>query len=892
MFKTLLLSFALVLALTEVSSAEPLTAALFGSAFASTFVGGLVSFGLTTAASFAFNYIKARLFGPKQEDQARDPRQISYGERVPREGIIGRQVMGGHFVHYNEFDDAKKAQCVFVLADLWIDGLEGVFVDGRQRDLVPVAGPYNNNEAARFHVDGYDALIDIRLHDGRPDQLADTELVTQSPGWDLYKRFSGMAYVAATFTSDKEKFGGRRPELQFIVRGAKLYDPRKDSSVGGSGAHRFDDPTTWEYSANPFVAANHFGRGFYHNGRRVLGAGLGVSDMDFDTNIASMNVCDVQVQQPDGSYRNQYECHLTWDDNEQFSSVLDRMCAAAGGKRAEKQGYIAFFAGTAKSIVKTITDDDLIMDAPVRFAPKQAGVMKFTGLHGTYTRPDDLTEAPYKAIEPAQFVTEDDGSRLDRLDWPQVQNAHQAHLLTQQALFSSRFSATGQITLDIKDLILEIGDWITWASANPLRGTRDYEIISTRFDWVRGRVQLGLKEISASIFADNATVDDVAEPPRDQPFFGYQKEVFGFGVSAVALEGADGSRVPALQLTYNAITDPAIRAVKFEYRVVGDTEILKAVDNSVGDGVFYSSDGVMPGYTYEARARLDAMPGRETIWTNWIPIAVPTGPMLVPLQPGQVDHSHLATDLGNEVGILNGTGAGSLSAIIDHLKDEIERVAVVSIGENVNSHVQREKLSAGIANALAEILNEATVRASEDDALASLLTVLSAEVDDNAAAIVNESTARATEDDALAQQIIDTAAAMGTAYAQGLFKVDATVDGGGAQATMTLKVRAGTGNSFVDSGIRLIANDNGTSQVVLVADETVVLDNEGASLALFQSDGTFVGARIPKITSDMINVATLSAIVANIGEVTAGLLRSSNNKMRVELDNARIIISD
>lgn len=837
MFKTLLLSFALVLALTEVSSAEPLTAALFGSAFASTFVGGLVSFGLTTAASFAFNYIKARLLGPQQEDQARDPRQIAYGERVPREGIIGRKVMGGHFVHYNEFDDAKKAQCVFVLADLWIDGLEGVFVDGRQRDLLPVAGPYANNEAARFQVDGYGALIDIRLHDGRPGQLADTELITQSPGWDLNKRYSGMAYVAATFTSDKEKFGGRRPELQFIVRGAKLYDPRKDSSVGGSGAHRFDDPTTWEFSANPFVAANHFGRGFYYNGRRVLGAGLGVSDMEFDTNISSMNVCDVQVQQPDGSYRNQYECHLTWDDNEQFSSVLDRMCAAAGGKRAEKQGYIAFFAGTAKSIVKTITDDDLIMDAPVRFAPKQAGVMKFTGLHGTYTRPDDLTEAPYKAIEPAQFVTEDDGSRLDRLDWPQVQNAHQAHLLTQQALFSSRLSATGQITLDIKDLILEIGDWITWASANPLRGTRDYEIISTRFDWVQGRVQLGLSEISASIFDDNATVDDVAEPARDQPFFGYQKEVFGFGVSAVALEGADGSRLPALNFTYNAITDPAIRAVKFEYRVVGDTEILKAVDNSVGDGVYYASDGVMPGYTYEARARLDAMPGRETIWTNWIPIDVPTGPMLVPLQPGQVDHSHLATDLGNEVGILNGTGAGSLSAIIDHLKDEIERVAVVSIGENVNSHVQRELMSAKLGDAVAAILNEAIVRASEDDALAS--------------------------------QIIDVAASMGDAYAQGLFKIDATVDGGGSQATMTLKVRAGTGNSFVDSGIRLIANDNGTSQVVLVADETVVLDNLGNTLALFQSDGTFQGARIPQITADRIDVTDLSAMSANLGTITA-----------------------
>lgn len=892
MFRTLLLSFALVLALTEVASAAAVTSLLFGASFASTFAGALVSFGFSTAASFALNYVSSLLSGNKSEQRQVDPQQVSYGERVPRQGILGRQILAGHFVHYNEFDNAKKAQRVFVLADHWIDGLEGIYVDGRKRDLLPVAGPYINNEAARFHVDGFDALIDIRLHDGRPGQLADTELVTHSPGWDANKRYAGMAYVAATLTSDKEKFGGRQPEMKFIVRGGRWYDPRKDSSVGGDGAHRFADPFTWEYTANPIVVANHFARGIYHDGVRVLGAGLNASDLEFETNIASMNICDEQVLQPDGTYRNRYECHMSWDDTEQFANVLDTMCAAAGGKRAEKQGYIAFFAGKAKTVIKTITDDDLVADAPVRFAPKRAGFFQFSGLQGTYIRSDDLIAAPYKAIEPAQFVAEDGRSRIDRLDWPQVQNAHQAHLLTQQVLFASRLSATGQFTLDIQDMILEIGDWIVWDSANPMRGTKTYEIVRTRFDWTAGRIEIGLQEIDASIFADNATPEDVAEPVREQPFFGYQKEVFGFDVSAVALEGADGSRLPALQFTYNAITDPAIRAVKIEYRVVGDSEILKAVDNSVGDGVFYSSDGVMPGFTYEARSRLDAMPGRETVWTNWKPIEVPTGPMLVPLQPGQVDHSHLATDLGNEVGILNGTGAGSLSAIIDHLKDEIERVAVVQIGENVNSYVQREKLSAGLGNALAEILNEVTVRASEDDALASLLTVLSAEVDANAAAIVTESTARATEDDALAQQIIDTAAAMGTAYAQGLFKIDANVDGGGASATMTLKVRAGSGNSFVDSGIRLIAHDNGTSQVVVVSDQFLVLQPGGGSSPLFNAGGEIDGVFMPKITAGMMEVTNLAAINSNMGQITAGSMSLDSGKFELVDNPVQLIISD
>ncbi|MGK3946306.1 hypothetical protein ABK046_49130, partial [Streptomyces caeruleatus] len=37
-------------------------------------------------------------------------------------------------------------------------------------------------------------------------------------------------------------------ELLFEVDGAPLYDPRKDSTVGGSGSHRINDIATWEYT--------------------------------------------------------------------------------------------------------------------------------------------------------------------------------------------------------------------------------------------------------------------------------------------------------------------------------------------------------------------------------------------------------------------------------------------------------------------------------------------------------------------------------------------------------------------------------------------------------------------------------------------------------------------
>lgn len=877
------------LMLTEAATAAPLVTAMFGAGFAASLPGALLSFGLSLAGSYLVNQV----FGARDAaaNDNRDPAQTSYGERQAFQGVIGRQVLGGHKVHYNEYDNAKFAQHVYVLADHLCDGLESVYIDGRQCNLIEVAGPYANNEQARYRVDGYGALLDIRFHDGRPGQLADTELVARTPGWDANYRFSGQCYVVVTLQSDREKFGGTSPDMKFVLRGAKLYDPRKDSSIGGVGAQRYNDPMTWAYSNNPGVAAYHFARGFRMNGLRRLGADLSPADLNFESAIAAMNVCDEQVQRPDGTWRNRYELHMTFDDEQAPYAVLDEMCLAMGGVRGEVQGLISFFAGKAKTPVLTITDEDLADGAPIRFTPKQSGVTLFSGVQGVYTHSTEFTPKAYEPINPAAFVAEDGRSRLQRVDVVPIQDAHQAYLVVKQMLYRSRLQATAEITLDLKDLKLECGDWIIWESEHSFRGTRTYEIQRVRLDWDEGLISLELREVSADAFADDATSEQVSEPARPRPFFGYQKNVFGFGVSAVALSGANGENLPALKFTYNPITDPAIRGLKVEYRILGDTQVFKTRDTSIDDGVFYEANGVMPGFTYEARAVLDAVPGREVIWTNWVPIDVPTGPMEV-VAFESIDYSHLAKDLANEVGILGGTGKGSLSALIDHLKDEIERVAFVSISENVQSYTQRESLRSSVKNALAEVFTEKQVRASEDAALASLLSVVSAEVDDAVAAIASEEVARVSADDALAQSIINTAAAMGDAYAQGLFKVDATVTGGGAQATMTLKVRSGTGNSFADAGIRIIANSNGTSQIVHVANEMVILRPDGQTVALFGAGNKFDIAYIPNITADKISTSTLSALSANLGEVIAGVARSSNNKMRIELDNGRVLVSD
>lgn len=119
-----------------------------------------------------------------------------------------------------------------------IEGFENFFID--------------NEEAGA--EDGFldnDGVITAYL--GTADQTADATLAAVIPGYA--DACPGLAYAVLTIPKDSTR---GFPRVEAIIKGRKLYDPRLDSTNGGSGLHRVDDPTTWEYSDNPTLAFADF----------------------------------------------------------------------------------------------------------------------------------------------------------------------------------------------------------------------------------------------------------------------------------------------------------------------------------------------------------------------------------------------------------------------------------------------------------------------------------------------------------------------------------------------------------------------------------------------------------------------------------------------------------
>ncbi len=92
----------------------------------------------------------------------------------------------------------------------------------------------------------------FNAHHGASDQTVDPMLnASISTEWTTNHRLRGVAYIAASFEYDSRGMFSSIPQLTVVVRGKKLYDPRKDGSIsGGSGSHRYDTPSTFEWSDN------------------------------------------------------------------------------------------------------------------------------------------------------------------------------------------------------------------------------------------------------------------------------------------------------------------------------------------------------------------------------------------------------------------------------------------------------------------------------------------------------------------------------------------------------------------------------------------------------------------------------------------------------------------
>ena len=198
------------------------------------------------------------------------------------------------------------------------------------------------------------------------------------------------------------------------------------------------------------------------------------------------------------------------------------------------------------------------------------------------------------------------------------------------------------------------------------------------------------------------------------------------------------------------------------------------------------------------------------------------------------------------------------------------------------------QLEAKADSTIASLATEKTVRASQDNALASSIAALSGTVANNHASIVDVLDLEVTPDGAVAGRLnqIETDVGGNTAAVQENSEAVAALDGT-VSATHTIKVQAQTvGGKKVVAGIGLMADSTGLSEFMVAANRFVVVDPT-------DSDGSAI--RMPFIIyngvvyMDMACIREGTILTAMIGDaqITSAKIGTAQIK-NANIDSAAI----
>lgn len=604
----------------------------------------------TVAVSFGINYAISLL--QKKPDQAQTgggvQLDIQADADVPQSLLVGHATTAGSLIYAETFgkrgtiDNSDMAQ-IIAIADHPCTELVTQFVESQEVTLTPAATgthdkTFNTDAENRgFTVDGYGDKLAMQFYDGT-QTAADAFTVAALSGhperpWTSAMVGRGRSYVRVHSIYDISSQALVQGPLswRFVVKGIKLYDPRKDTTAGGSGSHRWNDLDTHEWTSNLAVIAYNILRGIrvkdstgtpkhFYGLENTTAAAL-----PFDNWVAAMNEADVAV---DGEQ--QFHGGAEIPVNTEPLEAVRGLLQACGGRLSELGGVFKLYLGAPGLPVLTFTDGDLRANEGDNYKPILKLDQRVNYVTGKYTAPEDGWVP--KIAPPREDATRAaaDGRRVSAdLDVPWVQSPFHMQRLMKQLLARAQRERRHVVPLPPAAFGTEAGDSVEWTST--LNGYTDklFEVDSVdllpNFD-----TMVSIIEVDHTDYDWDAVTDYIAQPVGSlttaRPSL---KIIEGFDAIGVTDTGANGTQRPACKLTWTPPEDGDLVGVAWQLRKAAvPAEVMPGSVNdieTVQAGEVIIVGGLQSVTDYEIRARFISFSGYGTDWSLWIAFTTPQG---------------------------------------------------------------------------------------------------------------------------------------------------------------------------------------------------------------------------------------------------------------------------
>lgn len=498
--------------------------------------------------------------------------------------------------------------------------------DNTKYDEVIAIATHKIHSFEKFFLDGVERTFTATIDDGdlgnsfsrvtRVEGVAGSQLVTIGAGtlWNPagadIGSFTGCAHMALRLIYDEEKYPRGFP-TKYIqeVKGALVYDPRKDGSIpGGTGSHRANNQLTWKYTdgtdigRNPVLQELWYRLGWKNSGVLVAGMGIPVDDIDMASYQQAATDCETLGFEGD--------CALSTGDSHETNLSVIR--AACGGVSIDTGGLYSFHVPINDLSSSTAFGEDDVV-GPYEWNPKLKMRDQYNEIGGTFVEPAALYQRrSYPVVTNATFKTDDGFTRRRNIDYASVQDGNQVQILSGIALNRTRFQGAFKAAFSYKAMLVK--NWSVIDFTFPKLGfvAKKFRVIEQSIT-TDGLIIMTLREEDASIYTA-ITPTTLPGPPTGTSYEPRASiPVTGLVVTNTSISGGANDVTDSFNVTWTA-PSAAVQRTEVEYRKEVDTVYSSA--GIVGPG---DNDLVIPRVasttTYRIRVRhvnISNVPGAYT----------------------------------------------------------------------------------------------------------------------------------------------------------------------------------------------------------------------------------------------------------------------------------------
>lgn len=424
------------------------------------------------------------------------------------------------------------------------------------------------------------AGADIEYFTGTSAQAASTLLAEAISGYS--DTLQSIAYFVLKVPMGVVT-GVPRPVV--VVKGSKVYDPRLDSTVdGGSGSHRLDTPSTWEWSENPSLATSDF---IYRYTARSVNW------------LSIMDAADANDETVGGVPRR--TIGLVLDTSNSALNWIEGLRTYAGAFLSWDEGAAKLIPDRPSSSVKTFTDDDII-DGSFQLSLKSSGNVP-TVVRVTYQDSSAFNWREFYQESLASGVSTGDTPRREsNITLPGVHNASQAlREATERRLWAELADSEFSLVGFDECAEIEEGNVITVERKNLYGGSATFRVLQIE-EIETSRFKLSGVGYSAGAYSD-ATVanpsftDSAVGDPLNPP------TVTGLTAVEELSFQQTGIQTSRLRISIDEVDDYPF-LLQYVYRVYQGTDKIWEVGSREAEVVTSSLEQLLDGDPVDLQVRV------------------------------------------------------------------------------------------------------------------------------------------------------------------------------------------------------------------------------------------------------------------------------------------------